>query len=422
MENTDLVEQHAKYIATMSSISHTYGNLLATAQKWILDLPIFPDGFFKTIHVQSRIAHEQIMRSTNNLTRTFSKKSKPIIIFRPRISYTDDPFLQHTLMTERMGGGFSNTSNPGVIELHPFLFDQTTRMNLQFSETRRTMYLDVIIILDTLMQQLNIMEALLNEFNKDCPFDIVTWLEAYLSPEYMEWVGNLAGVPVHDESGSVKEFLDYMNGHSFYPVTYKLAGATGREEFYRYYNTKIMATITDLDKSDGESVGQIMSNYQITFTLKMDFWCPGTNYLFSPNINKTTKIPVNTDGTLIPLFADIFDFDDLDLRPGWRVYQHACCQLDKPKDDYCFGKIIDQSVQEILNYHLKNGIPLINFIDIRVRKQGELIHEGYDYAINWEERKILFNNNDYGWYTYTIVIVIDLEYINMMVKKLFDLK
>lgn len=421
MENDELKYNSLKHITTMGSLAHTYGNLLATAQKWVLDIPSFKN-FFKTIHVQSQIAHEQIIKNTENFTKKFVKKSKPMIIFRPRISYDEDTFLAKTMMVERMGGGLINSDTPGTIDLHPFLFDPKTSLNLQFSEVRRVMYLDVIIILDTYIQQLNFMDFLMNELVKNRPFDINTWLEAYLPREYMEIVGKLAGIPVHGQNGSVKEFLDYMNENACYPVIYKLAGSTGKEEFYRYYYTNILTTLTELDKSDGENNGHIMTNYQITFTLKMEFWTPGINYIFSPKIDSSMNLPQTTDSTLIPIYADVFAYEDLDLPPGWRMYQHASYQLDKPKDNVDFNNLLDESIQEVINYHIKNGIPLLNFIDIKVRKQGNLVHEGHDYVVDWEHRKVYFNNTDYGWFTYTIIISVDVSYINRMIEKIFHLK
>lgn len=396
MNREELMNESMKHISTMGSVAHTYGNLLATAQKWVLD--VFPKNFFKTVHVQSQIAHEQIMRNTQNLTRQFVKKSKPIIIFRPRIAYDEDTFLAKTMITERMGGGIINTDSPGTIDLNPFLFDGKNMINMQFSQVRRVMYLDVILVLDTLIQQLNFMDFLQNEFVKGRPFDIDCWLEAYLSKEYMEYVGKLAGVPVHSEGGSVKEFLDYMNGHSLYPITYKLAGSTGKEEFYRYYNTKILTTVTDIDKTDGESTGQIMTNYQISFTLKMEFWTPGVNYLFSPKIDSNLMIEPPTDSTLIPIYADIFAYEDLDLLPGWNMYQHASYQLDKPNDAVDFNNLLDQSIQRVIDYHIDNGIPVLNFIDVKVRRQGQLIDLGRDYNIDMNTRTVYFNNKDYVYH------------------------
>ena len=62
-----------RYVALMSSMSHTYGNALAYMQNWIMNL--FPEDLFSTIHVNSKIAHRQI-RST---PEEFLKKVKIIM-------------------------------------------------------------------------------------------------------------------------------------------------------------------------------------------------------------------------------------------------------------------------------------------------------------------------------------------------------
>ena len=73
-----------RYVSLLTSMSHTYGNIFAFIQNWIINL--FPKDLFKTIHVNSKIAHRQI-RST---THEYVKKTKPIIIFRPRIGDIND--------------------------------------------------------------------------------------------------------------------------------------------------------------------------------------------------------------------------------------------------------------------------------------------------------------------------------------------
>lgn len=57
------INNDKRYVALMSSMSHTYGNALAFIQNWVLS--IFPKDMFKTIHVNSKIAHRQL-RSTPN--------------------------------------------------------------------------------------------------------------------------------------------------------------------------------------------------------------------------------------------------------------------------------------------------------------------------------------------------------------------
>ena len=417
MNPNEYKDNEVRYITALGSIAHTYGNVLATAQKWLMD--IFQKVVtFKTIHVSSTIAHKQILSTPHQ----FLKKSKPIIIFRPRLEYGEDTFLKNTLMTQRFGGPISSSA-PGVVDLHPFFFDKNSGTDIQFSQTRRVMYVDVTMVFDTEIQQINYFEWLKLQFPpNNTPFDISCWLEAYLSKEFMELVGELGGVPLHDENGSVHDFLEYMNSNSCYPVTYKLAGSTGNEEFYRYYPTKIYSYITEMDRSEGESINHIRTNYSISLSLRMEFWSPGLMYLFSRKMkDQEYNLTVPTDSTLIPIFADVFMHEDLNLAPGWQVYAHSSYILDKPNDEVDFSPLLHQSTQEVIKYHVKNGIPLVNFMDIKVRKHGVLLQEGRHYEIDYNTYNIKFHNRSYGFYTYAIIISVDVHYINELVKDIFNL-
>lgn len=416
LNSEELQNNNVKYITALGSSAHTYGNLLATAQKWLLD--IFPDDLFKTIHVNSRIAHSQIVRTPHQ----FLKKSKPMLIISPRIDYNEDTFMNKTLVTDRLGGLYT-TGTPGAVDLNPFFYDEKSHTDLQFSIQRRVMNLDVVLSFDTMIQQLNYMDYLKQTFTLDSPFDIDTWLESYLPREIMGMVGDLAGVPVHDpQDNSVTRFLAFMNEHSYFPVTYKLAGSTGKEEFYRYYNTKIFTTISSLEHNQGDSVGHITTNYTISFTMRMEFWASGMLYLFSNKVFDIPKPQIPSDSTLIPVFADVFMLEDLDLSPGWRVYSHASYTLDKPYDTIDYSTLIQNSIQEVINYHIKNSIPLLNFLDIKVRKLGKLLRYGVDYEIDYAKNIIQFYNKDAIFYMHTVIISIDAQYINEMIKEIFKLE
>ena len=414
-KNSELYQNFdLKYIAAYGSAGHTYGNLLATVQKWIIDL--FPKNLFKTIHVNSKIAHKQLLSTPHQ----FLKKSKPMIIFRPRIEYDEDTFLKDTLMTRRFGG--PTIQSAGDIDLQPFFHDQQNGLDMMYTLSRRTMFIDVQMTFNTLIQQLNWMDYIDQTVQIKAPFLLPVYLESYLSKDLMKVIGDLSGIPVHGADGSVTDFLNYMNTYSVYPVTYKLAGSTGQEEFYRYYDTNILAEITELSKDDGDTIDHITTNYHITFSMRLEFWSTGANYIFSPKITSREILPVNTDSTLIPVLVDAFNYSDIITPPGWSVYGHTTCILDKPYDVLDFSSLIQQQVKEVIQYHAKNAIPYVNFIDIHIRKNGIEIENGKDYEVDMANYKIQFHNKDYGYANYTIIISVDVQYLNQLTKEIFHLE
>ena len=416
--NSEFRDKASNYVMALCSTAHTYGNVLATAQQWILNIFKFKKDLFKSIHVNSRIAHSQILRTPQK----HIKRECPMILFSPRVEYGEETPLQHTLLTEKRGG-LHTTGTNGVVDLHPFFYDTENGISLEYTEMQRCMMVDVLLTFDTLIEQMNYMDYLMLELDWDRPFDINMWLESYIDLGLMNLLTELTGIPVHDPNdNSVTDFLNYINGHSCFPVTYKTAGSTNREEFYRYYNTDVLATLTNIEKNGGDTVNHITKNFTISFTLRLVFWSPGLYYLMSDRIKKQEQVIVPNSSTLIPIFADVFVLEDLNLSPGWEVYGHTSYILDKVNDVVSYETLIQERVKEVISLHLRDGIPVVNFLDIKVRKMGNLLLEGRDYENDYKNYSVEFHNITWGFDTYTVIVTINTLYVNEMIKQIYGLK
>lgn len=403
-----------KYVALMGSMSHTYGNALAYIQDWVLK--IFPENMFKTIHVNSKIAHRQI-RSTPN---EYIKKTKPMIIFRPRIpGRSEDKFMKGTPLIERQTDLYNTW---GATNLQPFFHDQKHEMSILYQMNREVMYVDVVILVSTLMQQLDYYHYIENAVRIEKPFTLSTCFESYIPQEMLSIVADIANIPLYDDHGSTKEFLEYMNQNSIYPITYKLQGSTKTREFYRYYPVNVETFILDLDKDDGERVGHVMDQYQISFTIKMEFNTTGFYYIVSNDLFKINLPTIHTDSSeIIPVFTDVRLREDLMLQPGWHLYNQASYRLEDSNDEVNLDQMFNESIRAALRYHKENGLPIQDVVDIKIRKQGELIHQFQDYNIDWDQYKLKFINQN-TYYTYHIMVCINVEYINGLMKALYGLK
>ena len=161
-----------RYVSLMGSMSHTYGNALAFMQNYIINL--FPKDLFKTVHVNSKIAHRQI-RSTGY---EYTKKAKPMIIFRPRIGdINDDRFLKGTPLVERKGDLYSTW---GSTNLQPFMTDYDKDISIKFQMNRSIMYVDVILIFSTLMQQIDYVHYFQNAVRLNTPISLHTCFESFI--------------------------------------------------------------------------------------------------------------------------------------------------------------------------------------------------------------------------------------------------
>lgn len=402
-----------KYVTMMGSAAHNYGNVLAIFQKWLLDK--FPDKTFKTIHVQSKLAHRQMISTPHE----FIKKTKPIIVFNPRIDYNDSRFLDGTLLTERHTELYNRNTQS---ELLPFFQDNKNRIGIKYALNRYMMYVDVNMIFNSMMQQTNYMQMIKNAFRINIPFDIFAHLESYLGKDMMSFLSSLSGIPLKDDTEGIKPFMDYLNGNSVFPCTYKLQGSTGTDEYYRYYDADIIATITDLNAETSEKQGFVTMSSAITMTIKLEWYGTGFYYLFSDEIHDVPKPIMPPDSNLVPIYTDVILEEDLNLPVGWQLFTHTNCMLTQVRDKLDFSVLLNSSIKQAIAYHLKNGMPMNEFIDIKVRRQGDLLDIGRHYKIDMDNLTILFNNKSYGFYTYTILISVNLLYINNLIKDVFHLK
>lgn len=404
-----------RYVSLMSSSSHTYGNALAFIQNWILNL--FDKDLFKTIHVNSKIAHRQLRNTNQN--HEFIHKTKPMAIFRPRIAQEDESkFLSNTAFIERQTDLYSTW---GGTNLQPFFSDPAHDLEIKYQLNRSVMYIDCIFIFSTLMQQLDYYDYIKNATRINHNFMIPTFFESYIPQEMLKIVSDLCGIPLYNQEHSTYDFLQYMNQNSMYPITYKLQGSSGTKEFYRCYPSMVDTIITDFNRDEGEKVGHTMNNYQITMTVRIEFASTGFYYIFSNNIFNIKLPKVSPESTdLIPIFTDVLLREDLNLKPGWHLYNSASCMLEKPNDNVSISTMINESMRKVLDYHLTNGLPIFEFLDIKVRKQGKLLIEGRDYKIDYKTLDVQFHNKT-TFFTYKFLICVNAEYVNNMVKQLYKL-
>lgn len=414
-DQIDFEEKQVKsYISLLGSSAHTYGNALAFMQNWIINQ--FPNNLFKTVHVNSKIAHRQLKETS----KEFIKKSKPMIIFRPRIAGPDeDRFLKGTRMIERLDDNY----DPFGACYRPFFEDINKDLMIQFQMNRSVMYVDVVLIFATLSQQIDYKSYIINMFKLGHNQEVHTYLESYLPGELIALTSEISGIPVYDSNGCTKKFLNYMSSNSRYPITYKLQGSTGKNEFFRYYPVNMDVIVNDLDSDDGEKIGHIMNQYQLNFTVRMEFESTGFYYIMNRHINDM-ELPhfEPSDSSVIPVFTDVYNEDDLHLGPGWHIYNAVSCMLDKPRDMIDLKQMFsDQSIIQAIKYYVDRGLPLTEFMDVIVRKQGELQIPTKDYMVDLENLILHFNNSN-TFFTYRIIIAVNIDFVNDLIKQIYNLK
>lgn len=412
------------YAIAHASLAHTYGNMTCFITEYIRSL--FPKDYFKTVHISSTIAYRQF-NIFQNTKKEFIRKTKPMLIIRPRVEINDsDTFLYNTYLTTRITDNYMDTS---FTNLQDFISDNEHGVHIKFLLNRLKMFFDVTIVSETQIAQLNVAHFLKNRIRQDKPFFLQTSLENYVPREIFEEMSKVVGIPLYGEDGSIKNFLDYLNGVSMYPISYKMKNATANDEFFRFYPVNIDTTFQGLAIDDGSKRGMVDNMFTTTFTVSTEFNSAGLYYYFSKDtaLHDYDFSLANGHGDSLKLIP-IFTVDNLYARKyaeGWNLYMSPIYKIDpeslEAKQDILdFSEFINNSIQSVLDYHKKHGLSLDLFLKVFVTRDSELLKPMEDYDINFDTKTLITKklNPDS---TYRLIVHVNTAYVNELVTDIYDL-
>lgn len=403
------------------SLAHTYGNVLSVFTQYIKDL--LPPEYFKTVHVTSKIPFKDF-DIFKNTQKEFIKKKKPMLIIRPRIVLNDtERFLHGTYLTTRI---FENENAQNFGELQPFFEDERKSVYLKYLLNRLTMELDVTMVVESQMEQINISHYIQNTIRQNMSFMVPVALESNVSKEVLELLSKEVGIPMYDDRGSVKPFLDYLNENSIYPITYKMKNSTGNDEFFRYYPTNVDVEFRDLQIDDPSRKNFVNSSASINFNVRLEFNAAGMYFLYSStptNDDKFVVIDISTGGgqSFLPLFTAQKPGLESHLPIGWNLYTSSMFMIDDnvTEDITDMHSLFNSSTLNTIDYVKATGTPIHTLITASVMKDNAMLVENVDYIINWKnlELKVTNCNSDS---TYRLFIYINNKYVNEIVSNIID--
>lgn len=406
------------YTVSQTSLAHTYGNVTCQIVDYLKNM--FPDNYFKTVHVSSTIAYRQF-NIFQNSNKEFLRKNKPMLIVRPRVELNDsEVFLYKTFLTTRMTDNYMDTS---FTNLQPFIYDNERGNCMKFLLNRLKMMFDVTIVTETQIEQLNISHFFKNRVRQDAPFFIQTSLENYIPRELMKLMSKDIGIPMYDENGSIAKFLEYVNGVSLYPITYKMKNSSGNDEFFRHYPVNIDTMIQGLSIDDGAKRGFVSDAFTTSFTVSTEFNSAGLYYYFASKPELIDELKVNIEeeesGKIIPLFT-INNLDERRPADGWNVYCAPVYKVSSKPDITDFSSLINNSLKTAINYHKEHSIPLSVFLKYRVTQDNKDLEEGTHYDIDFD-KFVLTTYSCNGNSTYRLIIYVNTLYINNLIDEILNL-
>lgn len=397
-----------------TSSSHTYGNVLSVIEKYLID-KFNPQIEFNTILANTTIASRQ----TRHLPHQLHKKEPPVMALIPRISFgqDDNRFLGHTLINDRYTDTHSLWGDGSLL---PLAIDKSKRIYIHGHYNRALMFVDVVLSFNTYSEQLNCITYIHNIIGVGHNKYVRAPLELYIPEEFCEVISNISKVHIDKEHQSIYDFLTYMNSIWYFPITYKLKGGSNSNEFFMYYLADLDIAIQDVQYTAGVKDGQIHRNFDVSFTVRCEFNTIGYFSINSPSITKPVNIPTHEDCKITPIFTDSINLDDFILPIGWSILCWPIFKLKYGENSISLNPILNTSLEVVIDHHLKFGIPMNKFINIQFRENGKILNDESFY-IDWNKRELFISNPNIRR-TYRLIISVSLDYINNLIKELYNLE
>lgn len=428
------------YTLGTSSSSHTYGNV-ASAVKEILTR-YFTPNFFTYIYIDSKIAWKNIAEVLGNGDAEIKKRHYPFMIITPRFNTGDgDRFLYHTPLTMNMDNTVTGLSRN---TLFPVIMDRGNSLELAYKINRDRVEFEIELRLKSLSQQLDIYKNLENQILWDRPYLEPSALESMIPKSMIDYIGKMAGIDITsvpranterkgDSTSQVPLIMRYLNGHSRYPITYKVRNSTSVEEFFLYYKTKLLLTFTDLTLGDANKKNSVDEYYSLTFRVQVDFNLPGLYVLMGTHEKKfhglkfdaVVSTPQGDISDLIPLYTytNLYDRYDTDTMDGFTFYSSTIVQSEEQnqgKDEIVnMEDIIPSDHLRVLSTLVNDGVPPETVFRFRLLQNSkdlgtncETMESGqHEWDIDWDRLQIIIHNADMLM-TYRIIIYANMIQLN----------
>lgn len=395
--------------------AHVVGNVTAIILQFIVDL--FPQGTFKTAIPSTKIAHRQLKHTPKQI-RTHSY---PICIVNPRISWTG---LDNRLAAGSFATSLWNTTSnrfQNRSEMPKMLFDRQKGIEWRGKLNRVVCYFDFVLSFRSVTEQLNWASYLINRIPTEGGFfDIDTMLALAIPDEFIQETAQYAGFNINwlDEKRNVSELVDYLNIHSEFPVGYRFSSGRHTDAFYAFYGQNLLCNIHELSYGKHNKAGHVEDDCPITFTVRCEFNTIGLWDLSVPNpALPRIRPPEMKNAIAIPLFSDIANDADFPLLYGWKIHSKPFVRLDFDQREIYIGNYFSVAMNNMIDYHLENGLDPGILFDIKLRSNRCIIEDGY--YVDWETRKLIFTEIDYT-VTYRMIFAINSLYFNDLIKDLYQ--
>lgn len=416
-----------------SSASHTYGNICALIREMILSK--FERGLFNTVNMSTDTPFKSLndMNESNTIDN-MKKKIKPLLSINPIFKVQEDGFLVDTQITkniDNLENGISATS------LRKFITDRERAYSLGYKINRDRFDFEITAQFPSRHMQIDVYKNMINNMVWERPFFMPASLESMIPRTIVHYMSIMSGFDISDNDSkhNTPLLLRYMNSISKYPITYKVRNSTALDEFFLYYNSKLLVKFTDLDFSQGNKKGMVDDRFDITFRIEVEFNLPG-NYILIGDPDKYQYIDFSLISTniqkskydIIPIFTIGNDYKNQNyINSGYEHYGSSIINCDPENngsDDICnISPIFIEEHLYLIKQMIGIGVPISSLFKIEVIKNTIRLSEN-DIEMDWNTMNLTIHNSDvyssYRVYVYANMIQVNQKLLDINEKERND--
>ena len=321
--------------------------------------------------------------------------------------------------------------------LQSFFDDRDNKRYIQFLLNSLRITFDVTIVVETLMEQINLVHYFKNRVRQGYDMTILAYMESFISRDIMYLLAKDAGYEdvflkdPEERKHTMGDFLSYVNNNSLYPVTVKYKNASGRHEFFRYHPTYVNMAITGLSIDEPSKKNQVVEECYINFSLRCDFNTAGlyvylsnNDAIFDEKIYEQTATVDELRTDMVPVITPQHAYTNRTLPNGWQIFTTPAFDIDSDERPYPldFSVLLNTSLNEAIYYHKKNGIPLNTFLDIEILKNNRTMDiELKEYEIDWNNLTVyIYNCNVVQEYRF--ILSVNTLYLNELLADIVKFK
>lgn len=408
------------------SASVAYGNISQHVAQYVKKL--FPKDFFNYEHFSSEIAYRNIRRQLGQNTRAvLSKRTKPYLIIQPMIQSHDEMFRFGTPFTTNFDHIEQSVDSRNLL---PIIKDTEEGIGLSFKLNRNKMEFQISVIVSTLFQQVDLYNNLFNVGVWERPHAIRLPLEYMIPRGIISALAGRQNMDISKEVYAANIFLDYLNRHSHYPITYKMRNSTARDEYFIYTNQNVIFTLSDLQIQEGSRKNMADDSFQIDFRVTAEFNLPGMFVLWGSPELKAKTITESIQAELLvpgelsfPLFTIENLFSAADLDNGFKKYTSSIMSMEPDKitknDVTDFGPLLGDGFHRIVRDYITNKVDVNTLAILTLYKNNKMLQEGEDFEVDWYKMRLTTFTPDEES-TYRLVLYVNTVKLNQLLTEYQD--